>query len=271
LRGTCRLHTGRQLGPFDGRGLFYTQESLFPLKAGETYEIFGLSLFNGGLIVLVAHDEIGAPLWVPHRLFEVARSRLPGDWRFAVHGTGDLEGGELEAVWGDALFTGSVREFEALVEGTPATSAAFRALVRRRLDARPDDDLDTVAESVGRDQRIEATCRSATAHEDRRELPLTAGKSYEVQAMALFDAGLVFLVEDDTGAPSWLHHRLFAVGHSKVPADWQFEVDGDGKAEALWGPEEIVRLRDRAEALARGEDDAVAAFGTAIRNRGAAP
>lgn len=91
----CRTGKGRILPP-NHRGLYYTDRTDFHVTTGQSYVVYEVALFNGGLIVLIIDDN-RQPNWYPMELFEVEDGTLPSNWLFALR-DGDENG--TQAVWG---------------------------------------------------------------------------------------------------------------------------------------------------------------------------
>lgn len=273
MRATCRINIGKDLGPYGGRGLFYTEQTEFGVKVDETYEVYGLSVFNNRLVVLVA-DERWNRDWLPREIFDIPQSKLPDDWYFAVHGPNALTEGRWKAELGYEEFVRTLEASEALAEGKYKATVAFHERIRERRD--PPPEYERVPSSP--DEWIHATCRAATARDlaprypeifDTRhgEFPLSVGRTYDVHGMALYEAVLVFLVEREDGDPVWAPHDLFAVEPMRLPEDWHFATHGPGEPEAVWGYEDLVRSVEDFRALLESREDAIDAFRREVARR----
>jgi hypothetical protein len=84
----CKLNHGNEL-PAPRNGLYFTNQTSFPLTKGKEYTVHGLSLFKLGLIVLVL-DETSLPNWYPVELFEVVDGQVSPEWIFATGNEGEL-------------------------------------------------------------------------------------------------------------------------------------------------------------------------------------
>ena len=110
----CLTNQGKAPGPTH-RGLYYTERSAFQITPGDSYEVHGLALFNGGLIVLLK-DAAASPNWYPIDLFDTVDGSLPANWKFSLR-----EGGEdgLQALIGYQRLVDDPSHFEALIEREP--------------------------------------------------------------------------------------------------------------------------------------------------------
>jgi hypothetical protein len=97
----CRTAKGRQL-PDDYRGLYFTDQTTFPVTPGRGYRVYEMALFNLGLLMLVVDDN-RQPNWYPMELFDVEDGTLPDNWMFALR-EGDETG--THAVWGHPRLVG---------------------------------------------------------------------------------------------------------------------------------------------------------------------
>jgi hypothetical protein len=77
----CVKNTGAELGPFAQKGLFYSDQTTFPINVGHEYVVFGMVLFNNGLAVLLCVDD--RPTWLPISLFVVTDPTLPRESEFS--------------------------------------------------------------------------------------------------------------------------------------------------------------------------------------------
>lgn len=274
MQATCRINIGKDLGPYGGRGPFYTEQTEFGVKVGETYDVYGLAVYNDGLMVLVA-DERWNPDWAPREIFDIPQSKLPEDWYFAVHGPNALTEGRWVAEWGYEEFVGTLEASEALAEGTYKATVAFHERIRERRD--PPPAYERIPSTP--DEWIRATNRAPAGRVNgpqhagnllntrQNELPLTEGRTYDVHGMALYNAVLIFLIEHESGDPIWTPHDLFAARPMRLPEDWHFAVHAPAEPEAVWGYEELVRSVDDFGALLHRQEDAVIAFRREVGRR----
>jgi hypothetical protein len=71
LIATCVHNTGSSLGVPE-RGHFYLAKTVFDLRIGAEYPVFGLGIWETVLVALVC-DDTGKPNWLPIRV-RVARA-----------------------------------------------------------------------------------------------------------------------------------------------------------------------------------------------------
>ncbi|HRW17374.1 MAG TPA: hypothetical protein P5181_00855 [Dermatophilaceae bacterium] len=100
--------------------------------------------------------------------------------------------------------------------------------------------------------------------------PLTAGRSYPVLGMLLWENVLNVLVPDDWGGPCFAPAGLFDLGSWEMPSDWSFGLFSGIRASgadlwtdpygAAWGYAELVHDPEHGSALAERDDQAVAVF-----------
>lgn len=114
----CIHNSGADLGP-PTKGNFYTSRSVFHLRIGVEYEVFGLGIFGATLLALVC-DETGLPNWLPLDLFEVDPQLLPTQWEFTVRGQAVAEQKETQdrwvAVWGYPELVRNASHSDGLLE-----------------------------------------------------------------------------------------------------------------------------------------------------------
>ena|SRR2546428_2907903 len=139
--GKCLHNAGSELDR-PSRGLYYTREAIFHLVIGKSYPIYGMSIFNGGLTVLV-RDETGAPGWYPSALFDIPYQALPTDWEFALvdgpaaSGTealGEWGEGKLAAISGFRELVNDLTFTDRLIECDPDALRTFEQLATRMRD-----------------------------------------------------------------------------------------------------------------------------------------
>lgn len=133
----CIHNSGSELGP-PTKGGFYTSKSVFHLKIGVEYEIFGLGLFSATLSALVC-DETGKPNWRPLSLFEVDPQAFPPWWEFAVRDPAVAEGDETSdrwvALWGYPELVRNASHSDGLLErDRDALDIFFREVAKSVMD-----------------------------------------------------------------------------------------------------------------------------------------
>ena len=123
----CIRNRGTDLPRFEQTGAFYTDGTLFPVTLGRDYDVFGLVLFHGGLMVLVDLDGNAQPVWLPVQLFEVKDPAMPAHWEFNAGTDDESVALGLEARWGyHALVTGTAH-YLGLIERDPAALTRYAA------------------------------------------------------------------------------------------------------------------------------------------------
>lgn len=105
--------------------------------------------------------------------------------------------------------------------------------------------------------------------------PITAGRSYPVLGMLLWENVLSVLVPDDWGGPCYAPAGLFDLGTWEVPAGWAFGLFSGIRASgealwvdpygAAWGYPEFVHDPDHGARLAEREAKALAIFAERVR------
>jgi len=122
----CRTAWGKGL-PQNFRGLFYTERSVFHVTEGLDYEVYGLSLFNAGLVVLLK-DDSGVPNWYPVEFFTVLDGKIPEGWHFGYHISEDSN---TDAFWGYEQLVNDPTHQQGLLERDPAALDFFDRVIRR--------------------------------------------------------------------------------------------------------------------------------------------
>ena len=87
----------------------------WPITIGDSYMVYGLSLWNGNLHYLVVKlfkNNNLAPSFCPAELFEITDPRLPKDWYFSFRGTERKN----DAVWGYKELALDPKYIEAMLE-----------------------------------------------------------------------------------------------------------------------------------------------------------
>src|SRR5688500_16950175 len=88
---------------------------------------------------------------------------------------------------------------------------------------------------------------------------ITAGKEYEVHAVAVFEGLVHVQVVDDLGYPGWRPAWLFDFVDSAVPTDWICSMFHDKPALVL-GPEFVAGSQERYAAMVELEPEQVKRF-----------
>ncbi|WP_173142061.1 hypothetical protein [Kibdelosporangium persicum] len=107
--------------PEPAHGLYYTEHTVFEVTVGETYPVYGISMFNRGLTLLL-RDDTGKPNWQPIELFEVVDGRLPDGWKFATRDQGEAY---TQAIFGYPRLVDDEGHEEALIEREPDAMRVF--------------------------------------------------------------------------------------------------------------------------------------------------
>jgi hypothetical protein len=88
-----------------------SRETLFHLKIGEVYVVYGINLWRNTLNYLTVNQAGTIPIWSPAELFEVIDGKLPADWFFKYLGhSEDL----LNAAWGYKDITYNPSHYDGL-------------------------------------------------------------------------------------------------------------------------------------------------------------
>ncbi len=96
---------------------------------------------------------------------------------------------------------------------------------------------------------------------------VTAGKTYEVLALAAFEGRMTFQIVDDLKYPAWLPAWLFEVVDPGLPADWICNVFHDEPA-LLLGPEFVAKDQAAHASMVELEADQVERFWKRVESRG---
>lgn len=105
---------------------------------------------------------------------------------------------------------------------------------------------------------------------DGGRYPLTAGRSYPVLGMLLWENVLCVLVPDDWAGPCYAPVALFDLGTWELPTDWAFGLYSGIRASgvdlwtdplgAAWGYAEYVQDPEHGAGLAERDPEALAIF-----------
>jgi hypothetical protein len=75
----------------------YNANSIFHLKVGAVYTVYGMNLWRNVLSYLTMNQPGSQPIWSPAELFEMVDGKLPPEWYYVYLGSqSDL----LNAAWG---------------------------------------------------------------------------------------------------------------------------------------------------------------------------
>jgi len=75
----------------------YTVNTIFHIKVGDIYTVYGINLYRNVLGYLVMNEPGTQPIWCPAELFEFVDGKIPPDWYYVYLGPqSDL----LNAAWG---------------------------------------------------------------------------------------------------------------------------------------------------------------------------
>lgn len=123
----CIRNTGASLGAPE-RGHYYTVKTVFQVKVGSDYLVFGMSLWETILTVLI-RDETGRPRWNPIGLFEFKSRTLPKDWEFALLDGIGASGGDASnrrvAMWGYRELVQDPEHSDGLINRDPSALEIF--------------------------------------------------------------------------------------------------------------------------------------------------
>lgn len=127
--------------------------------------------------------------------------------------------------------------------------------------------VDNRAGSLSDHQRPRGTVENST-------YPLTAGKTYPVLGMLLWENVLSLLVPDDWGGPCYAPAGLFDLGSWEIPAGWSFGLFSGIRASgealwthpygAAWGYTEFVRNPKHGVGLAERDEADLAVFNAQV-------
>lgn len=128
--------------------------------------------------------------------------------------------------------------------------------------------LDNRAAALADHQRPRGTVENST-------YPLTAGATYPVLGMLLWENVLSFLVPDDGGGPCFAPAGLFNLGSWLMPEGWSFGLFSGIRASgrslwtdpygAAWGYTEFVHDPDHGVGLAERDESALAIFNAQLK------
>ncbi len=116
----------------NGNGLLKTtieytgdsEKSIYPLKEGEVYTIYGQIIYKNVLKYLILGSYENLPSWYPAELFEIVDTSLHFEWYFNSYPTEDIS-----AVWG---FKELVNDLEFLDELIDREDSAIRIFLLRK-------------------------------------------------------------------------------------------------------------------------------------------
>ena len=91
----CVANDGKVLSHIYGV-LGDSDETKYPIKIGEVYNVYGQKIFKGTLNYLIVGTRENLPSWYPVELFEVVDSLLPLEWYYEFYGYDCL----VNAIWG---------------------------------------------------------------------------------------------------------------------------------------------------------------------------
>lgn len=99
MRLKCVAHSGVALPEsyLDDAG-GYSKQTIFPLRVGEAYLVYAVTLRRGGVWFYLQDDRaIDYPVWYPGPLFDVVDGRLSRFWVFGLHQKGVRDGDSVFA------------------------------------------------------------------------------------------------------------------------------------------------------------------------------
>ncbi|KKP35071.1 MAG: hypothetical protein UR26_C0009G0004 [candidate division TM6 bacterium GW2011_GWF2_32_72] len=98
--------------------LGYSSETKFKIQVGETYTVYGMSMWKNSLDYLISEKETNNPAWYPAELFEVIYNLLPIIWYFNFERYKNYKGEDSEkAFWGYKEMIADPEHYANLVEG----------------------------------------------------------------------------------------------------------------------------------------------------------
>jgi hypothetical protein len=110
--------------------------------------------------------------------------------------------------------------------------------------------------------------------------PISAGKTYVVLGMLLWENVLTVLIPDDWGGPCYAPAGLFDLGTWRMPSDWRFGLFSGIRAAgtqlwtdpygAAWGYPEFVEDPEHGTGLAERDVAALAIFSQRLQEAEAA-
>jgi hypothetical protein len=101
------------------------------------------------------------------------------------------------------------------------------------------------------------------------QVHVTPGRTYEVQALTVFESLVWIQIEDDLGYPAWIPARYFEVLDPQVPDDWICNVM-EGSQPIVLGPAFLAQSEETYRQMLELEPKQVEAFRDRIdkqRNR----
>lgn len=91
----CVANTGDKLSP-NAKALGNSDETNYPIKIGDRFNVYGQHLYKGVLSYLVLGTYENLPSWYPAELFEIEDALLPLEWYYRYLGYDS----NLSAIWG---------------------------------------------------------------------------------------------------------------------------------------------------------------------------
>jgi hypothetical protein len=97
-------------------------DSIFHLKIGDTYVVYGMNLYRNTLNYLTMNASGTMPVWSPAELFEVVDGKMPADWYFKYLGHSEEY---LDAAWGYKDLTYNPPHYDGLLGEDKKELAVF--------------------------------------------------------------------------------------------------------------------------------------------------
>jgi hypothetical protein len=128
MRVVCRFNKGSGLARqrFDAG---YSLATEFHLTVGREYDVYGMALWESGLVILVV-DDTGVPRWQPIELFSITDHQISAQWEFDVGEPADV----VKALWGYPSLIRDPDHHDSLSELVPGALEAFWSEAGRRTD-----------------------------------------------------------------------------------------------------------------------------------------
>lgn len=105
---------------------YHHMEEEFQLNIGDTYVVYGISMFLETIQYLTFDKWGNAPFWHPAELFEIVDNRLPPEWYYEFYGYNDKSTDLLlNALWGYKELVLDADHYDQLIEREPDAMSIF--------------------------------------------------------------------------------------------------------------------------------------------------
>jgi len=129
MKVVCTGSNGSEIEPPD-HGFHYSATTEFQISRGSEYLVFGMSLYNHALYVLIVDDR-SLPSWYPIAAFVISDPELPAHWEYLqFRDERSLPKGTfgLQGLWGYPELARSSAHYEGLIDLDPTEIQRFRSL-----------------------------------------------------------------------------------------------------------------------------------------------